>query len=180
MTNRSQEPRRSCFLDQTQATLQADSTAIAQDHGNMQGAGVAGRWTQRFLDLAKTVASWSKDPSTQVGAVAVGSSKQILETGFNGLPRGVQDLPERMERPAKYIWTAHAEENLVAHAARKQLEGSTVYVTHLCCNACARMLINAGVAKVVVGGGLTSMPVEQFQAAVTMFNEAGVQLENSE
>lgn len=76
------------------------------------------KWTQRFLNLAQSVAEWSKDPSTQVGAVAVGTSKQILETDFNGLPRGVQDLPERMERPAKYIWTAHAEENLVAHAAR--------------------------------------------------------------
>ena len=135
------------------------------------------KWTQRFLDLAHAVAEWSKDPSTQVGAVAVGESKQILETGFNGLPRGVQDLPERMERPAKYIWAAHAVENLVAHAARKQLEGSTVYVTHLCCNACARMLNNAGVARVVVGAGQTSMSVEIFEAAVTMYEEAGVQLE---
>lgn len=137
------------------------------------------KWTERFLNLARNVAEWSKDPNTKVGAVAVGESKQILETGFNGLPRGVQDLPERMERPAKYIWTAHAEENLVAHAARKQLEGSTVYVTHLCCNACARMLINAGVAKVVVGDGKTAMPVEQFDAATTMFDEAGVELEFS-
>lgn len=137
------------------------------------------KWTERYLNLAKAISFWSKDPNTKVGAVAVGSSKQILETGFNGLPRGVQDLDERMERPAKYIWTAHAEENLVAHAARKQLEGSTVYVTHLCCNACARMLINAGVAKVVVGDGKTAMPVEQFDAATTMFDEAGVELEFS-
>lgn len=136
-------------------------------------------WHQRFLNLARAIAEWSKDPNTKVGAVAVADSKQILETGFNGLPRGVQDLPERMERPAKYIWTAHAEENLVAHAARKQLEGSTVYVTHLCCNACARMLINAGVAKVVVGDGMTSMPLEQFEAATTMFDEAGIELEFS-
>lgn len=135
------------------------------------------KWQERFLSLAQTVAQWSKDHTTKVGAVAVAHSKQILETGFNGLPRGVHDLPERMERPAKYIWTAHAEENLVAHAARKVLEGSTVYVTHLCCNACARMLINAGVAKVVVGSGQTSMPLEQFEAALAMFEEAGVELE---
>jgi dCMP deaminase len=135
------------------------------------------KWQERFLSLAQTVAQWSKEPATKVGAVAVASSKQILETGFNGLPRGVHDLPERMERPAKYIWTAHAEENLVAHAARKVLEGSTVYVTHLCCNVCARMLINAGVAKVVIGAGQTSMPLEQFEAALIMFEEAGVELE---
>lgn len=137
------------------------------------------KWQERFLSLAQTVAQWSKDHTTKVGAVAVASSKQILETGFNGLPRGVHDLPERMERPAKYIWTAHAEENLVAHAARKVLEGSTVYVTHPCCNACARMLINAGVAKVVVGSGQTSMPLEQFEAALAMFEEAGVELEQT-
>lgn len=137
-------------------------------------------WKIRFLNLARAISEWSKDPSTQVGAVAVADSKQVLETGFNGLPRGVQDLPERMERPAKYIWTAHAEENLVAHAARKQLEGSTVYVTHLCCNACARMLINAGVKKVVFGSGQTSMPQENFDAAMAMFAEAGVQLEKEQ
>lgn len=179
MANRSQESSRSDFLEATQATLFPDSTAQREDHRNILETGIMSKWKQRFLDLAKSVAEWSKDPSTKVGAVAVGESKQILETGFNGPPRGVQDLPERMERPAKYIWTAHAEENLVAHAARKQLEGSTVYVTHLCCNACARMLINAGVARVVVGDGLTSMPMEQFEAAVTMFREAGVQLEES-
>lgn len=134
------------------------------------------KWTTRFLDLAKHIATWSKD-TTQVGAVAVSSSKQVLETGFNGLPRGVQDLPERMERPAKYLWTSHAEENLVSHAARAVLEGSTVYVTHLCCSRCARTLINAGVAKVVCGDGTTSMPAEEFEVATTMLREAGVELE---
>ena len=132
------------------------------------------KWKLRFLALAKHVATWSKDPSTKVGAVAVSHNKSVLETGYNGLPRGVNDLPERMERPAKYIWTAHAEENLVAHAARERLGGSIVYVTHMCCAACTRMLINAGVSEVVVGNGKTSMPEEQFTAAYTMFAEAGV------
>ena len=133
-------------------------------------------WHSRFIALAATIAQWSKDPLTKVGAVAVGSARQLLESGYNGPPRGVRDLAERMERPAKYLWTAHAEENLVAHAARRQLEGSTVYVTHLCCSACARMLINAGVAKVVVGDGQTSMPQEQFDVASVMFEEAGVEV----
>lgn len=134
------------------------------------------KWHKRFLDLAKHIATWSKD-STQVGAVAVSSSRQVLETGFNGLPRGVVDAPERTQRPEKYLWTSHAEENLVSHAARSVLEGSTVYVTHLCCSRCARTLINAGVSKVICGDGTTSMPDEEFQVAVTMFNEAGVDLE---
>jgi len=108
--------------------------------------------------------------------VAVDPNRRILETGYNGIPRGVKDLPERMERPAKYLWTSHAEENLVAHAARDRLLGSTVHVTHLCCARCARSLINAGVAHVVCGDGTTSMPKEEFEAARTMFEEAGVTL----
>ena len=136
------------------------------------------KWTDRFLALAKHVATWSKD-STQVGAVAVDESKRIIETGYNGVPRGVQDDPARLQRPAKYLWVAHAEENLVSHAARQTLEGTTVYVTHLCCSKCARMLVNAGVSKVVCGDGSTSMPKAEFDVAIQMFKEAGVILEET-
>jgi len=121
------------------------------------------------------VAEWSKD-TTKVGAVARTDAKAILETGYNGPPRGVHDHAERFIRPAKYLWIAHAEENLVAHAARKVLEGSTVTVTHMCCNACTRMLINAGVKRVEVGPGVWSAPEDQINAATTMFKEAGVEL----
>lgn len=135
-------------------------------------------WIERFMKIARDVAEWSKDPSTKVGAVVIDDSKYrtILSTGYNGLPRGVRDLPERMERPDKYMWTAHAEENLITNLARERMEGSTVFVTHLCCCNCARMLVNAGVKTVVCGDGKTSMPPEQFEVAMTMFNEAGVEL----
>ena len=133
-------------------------------------------WNDYHMGFAKHAALKSKD-STQVGAVAIGPDKQVVETGFNGPPRGVQDLPERRERPAKYLYAAHAEANLVATAARARLLGTTVYVTHMCCSACARSLIQAGVSKVVVGDGTTSMPAEEFEAAKQMFTEAGVCLE---
>lgn len=136
------------------------------------------KWHQRFLDLAAHVAGWSKDPSTKVGAVAVDpTSRAVLSTGYNGLPRGVDDQPCRMQRPGKYLWTAHAEENLVAHAARQTLHGATVYVTHLCCANCTRMLINAGVSKIVCGPGLTNMDYENFAVARQMLKEADVELE---
>lgn len=134
-------------------------------------------WDEYHMGFAEHAATKSKDPATQVGAVAIGEIKQIVETGFNGFPRGVADLPERMERPQKYLYTSHAEENLVATAARARLAGTTVYVTHLCCARCARMLIQAGVARVVSGHGKTSMPQEEFEAAVLMFSEANVALE---
>lgn len=133
-------------------------------------------WSQRFMDVARMVAQWSKDPNTKVGAVAVDANRRILETGYNGFPRHVEDRCERMERPQKYLWTAHAEENLVAHAARDRLEGATVYITHMCCATCTRMLINAGVKRVIIGPGTTSMPMEQFDVARTMLMEAGVEV----
>jgi dCMP deaminase len=134
-------------------------------------------WHNRFLTLARSISSWSKDPRTKVGAVAVDQARRIVETGYNGLPRGVRDIAERMLPPRKYRWTAHAEENLVAHAARDRLKGTTVYVTHLCCAGCARMLINAGVARVVVSDGKTSMDPAEFEVSTTMFAEAGVEVE---
>lgn len=133
-------------------------------------------WTEYFMEIAAVVARKSKDPNTQVGCVLVGPDNETLATGYNGLPPGVSDLPERMERPAKYLWTAHAEENAVARAARvgARLKGATAYVTHAPCARCARSLIAAGVAEVVIGDGTTAMPEEEFQVAGTMFREAGI------
>jgi dCMP deaminase len=85
-------------------------------------------WEDYFMDLACKIAERSKDPSTKVGCVVVTEDKVIAATGYNGIPRGVEDKHERMERPAKYLWTAHAEENAVAHAARvgARLKGGSV------------------------------------------------------
>ena len=135
------------------------------------------KWIDRFLELAELIATWSKDPSTKVGAIAVSSAKQVLCEGYNGFPRGVHDLPERMERPAKYLWTLHAEANLVAHAARHgiSLYQSSVFVTHYPCAQCAALLINAGVSSVYIDvRGKTNMPGEHFVTAALMFQEAGI------
>ena len=69
-------------------------------------------WDRRFLGLAAHIATWSKDPSTKVGAVIVRPNKTIVSVGFNGLPRGVDDLDSRYnERALKYAMTVHAEAN---------------------------------------------------------------------
>lgn len=138
------------------------------------------KWTSRFLELAATIAQWSKDPSTKVGAIAIDDDcRRIMETGYNGIPRGVMDISARMERPDKYKFMCHAEANLVAHAARPILSGSTVIVTHYPCCDCAKLLINAGVKRIVCGSGQTNMKPEMFEAARTMFAEAGVEVEEA-
>jgi dCMP deaminase len=133
-------------------------------------------WTDYFLAMAHLVASKSKDTSTKVGCVVITEDKVVAATGYNGLPRGVEDKAERMERPAKYLWTSHAEENAVAQAARvgMKLKGGTAYVTHMPCSRCARTLIQAGIETMVVDRGTTSMPQEEFDVAMQMFKEAGV------
>lgn len=104
------------------------------------------KWDTRFIDLAKLVASWSKDPSTQVGAVIVDKDKRIVSTGFNGFPQGVDD--EVTDRDIKLLRTIHAEENALLFA-RRDVTGMTVYVTRPPCARCAAKLIQSGVSRVV-------------------------------
>ena len=76
-------------------------------------------WDDFFFDMCQVVSAKSKDPSTKVGAVIVNSGNSIISTGFNGFPIGIDDHVEsRYERPEKYLWTCHAEENAIAFAAR--------------------------------------------------------------
>lgn len=136
-------------------------------------------WSDYFIQMAGLVASRSEDLSTHVGCVIVGPDNEVRASGYNGMPRGVKALPERLERPAKYAWTAHAEVSAIGNAARSgvSLNGCTAYITHLACSGCTRLLIQAGIKKVVYGPGKTSMPAEEFEAARQMFTEAGVALE---
>ena len=132
-------------------------------------------WDTLYMSIATITARKSKD-STQVGAVLVSSENAILGAAFNGPPAGVADLPERFERPTKYLYASHAEANLIAFAARNGVStrGCTVYVTHYPCATCARLLIQAGIWTVVYGEGLTHMDSEEFEAASIMFDEARV------
>ena len=136
-------------------------------------------WKTYFYSFAHLASQKSKD-ETQVGAVLIGPEGEIRLTGFNGPPRGVLDMPERRQRPAKYLFASHAEQNIIAFAARAGIrtEGCTIYVTHKVCSACAKSLIQGGITRIVYGPGQTSMPKEEFEAAVQMFKEAGVKYES--
>jgi dCMP deaminase len=132
--------------------------------------------SNHHYETAANMAQWSKDLSTKVGAVLTNVHGQVIGVSCNELPPRVRDLPERRERPAKYLFTGHAEEKLICMAAQGGTPtlGGTIYTTHYPCASCARMIIQAGITRVVVGPGQTSMPPEQFDAARAMFREAGV------
>ena len=89
------------------------------------------KWDVRFLRLALEVSTWSKDRSTQVGAVIVGEDRSPGPYGYNGFPRIIDDeKEERHIRPTKYDWTEHAERNAIYNAARMGVALTDTY-THL-------------------------------------------------
>ena len=107
------------------------------------------KWHLRFLRLAREVASWSKDPSTQVGCVIVDQSRRVVSLGFNGLPAGMQDTAERLlNRDLKLALTIHAEENALLFAGRP-VHGCVAFVTRHPCAHCAAKLIQSGIGAVI-------------------------------
>lgn len=142
------------------------------------------KWDSRFLRLATHISEWSKDPSTQVGCVVVGPDREIRSTGFNGLPRGIEDNDERLnDREVKYPLICHAEENAIMHAARigMSLKGCTAYVTWPPCTRCARSLIQAGISSVVYPED-TAIPerwMADFNLSLNMLKEAGINVETA-
>tara|TARA_B100000965_G_scaffold376118_1_gene369115 strand:- start:17 stop:454 length:438 start_codon:yes stop_codon:yes gene_type:complete len=137
------------------------------------------KWDIRFIELARHISGWSKDPSTKVGCVVVGEDREIRSTGFNGFPRGIDDDPERLaDREKKYPLICHAEENAIMHAARigVSLKDSTAYVTWPPCSRCARSLIQAGIREVVYSSNeeIPERWLEDFEISTSMLAEANV------
>lgn len=108
------------------------------------------KWDLRYMRVATNeVATWSKDPDKKVGCVIVSPDTRSVTMGFNGLPVGVADTPERLgDKETKNRLVAHAELNAILNA-RRDLSGWTLYVTSPPCTGCAIAIIQAGIARVV-------------------------------
>ena len=134
------------------------------------------KWHQRFFELAKHVGSWSKDPSTQVGACLVNENKQVISLGFNGIPRGVDDSEYRYaDREIKYKFVSHAERNALDNAF-VDTKGATLYSTLFPCNECAKGIIQKGITHVVTLQPDMSRVHNNIDISLKMFEEAGVKL----
>lgn len=141
------------------------------------------KWDQRFMEMCKLIATWSKDPSSQIGAVAVNDNRRILATGYNGFPKGIADTEERLNnREEKYPLIVHAETNALMNAlyAGVSLKDATMYVHGLpVCPECAKLIIQAGVKRVVINDIVNA--TEKWRdlwitSTSLMFKEAGVQV----
>jgi dCMP deaminase len=141
-------------------------------------------WDEYFINIAEQVKLKSKDNNTKIGVVLVGKNNEIVSTGYNSFPRGINDdVVERQEKPEKYFWFEHAERNCIYNAARIGVStlGTTMYMTcGISCADCARAIISAGVEKIVLRSGKGAMSPkwqESSERSNQMFKEAGIIVE---
>ena len=128
------------------------------------------------------MASWSKDPSTKIGAIAVGSKGQVLSQGYNGFPRRIEDnISHYEDRETKYKYVVHAEMNVIYNATYNgvSLDGATLYVTGLpVCSDCAKGVIQVGIKRVVMKEQEIPLKwIESWKVTTGMFDQAMIDWE---
>ena len=142
------------------------------------------KWDRRFLEMARLVSSWSScyQENRHVGAVIV-KDKRIMTTGYNGAPAGVEScqskeecLRRKLNIPSgtkhELCFAVHAEQNAIAQAAKLgiSLDGATLYCTHQPCVICCKIIINAGIKRVVYEHGYPD------DFSLQLFKEANIEI----
>ncbi|MGI6173424.1 MAG: deoxycytidylate deaminase [Christensenellales bacterium] len=143
------------------------------------------KWDKRFMEMAFVISTWAScyQDTRKIGAVIV-KNKRIMTTGYNGAPAGIRTCVERGEclrrklgipsgERQELCYAVHAEQNAIIQAARLgvSIEGATLYCTHQPCVMCAKMIINAGIARVVYKEGYPDA------FSLEILKESGVLLE---
>jgi len=139
-------------------------------------------WDEYFMQMAELAATRSTCLRRHVGAVIV-QDRHMVATGYNGAPRGIMHcgerggcLREKLNVPSgerhELCMGLHAEQNAIIQAATlgQSVEGATIYVTHQPCVICAKMIIKAGIRRIVVKEGYPD------QLAVDILAEAGLKI----
>lgn len=137
------------------------------------------------MELTRLVGSWSScfQPGRHVGAIIV-RDKRVMTTGYNGAPSGIKNCVERGEclrrklnipsgTKQEICYAVHAEQNAIIQAAKYgiNITGATLYCTHQPCVICAKMIINAGIKRVVYDEGYPD------EFSMRLFREAGTVIE---
>ena len=134
------------------------------------------KWDHRFLDMAKLVSKWSKDPSTQVGAVIVDPDRRVVSLGYNGFPVGVSDDFRLDNRKTKYKMVVHAESNALLFSSTNVSNCAIYTYPFMPCARCAGMIIQSGINKVVSYKTNTIRWAQEFETSRDMFAESEVAL----
>lgn len=133
-------------------------------------------WDDTWLAVARAVAQRSLCVRRKVGAVIVTAQNRPVSTGYNGPPAGLGLVtpcsglcPRANNKTADYdnCVAIHAEANALLFAARSQYEGGTIYVTHICCYGCAKLIANSGLSRVVIEFENTERDFSKAQALLT-------------
>lgn len=109
------------------------------------------KWDAYYLKEAQLISTLSKD-DIKVGACIVSKSNSIISKGYNGLPRYVEDKPQRYKGVDRGSWIIHAEANAITSAARAgiSLNYATLYITHTICPNCCGIAIQSGIDTIVI------------------------------
>lgn len=135
------------------------------------------KWDFRFLELAKFISEWSKDPSTKVGAVITDHENRVVSIGYNGFPKNIADDNRLQNRETKYKMIVHGEMNAILFA-NKSLEFCTLYTyPFMPCPRCASMIIQTGIQRVVSYNNMPERWKEEFELSQYLFKEAGILLD---
>lgn len=139
-------------------------------------------WDEYFMGMAKLTSQRSTCLRRKVGAVIV-KDKHIIATGYNGAPRGLSHcaelggcLREELNVPSgqrhELCRAIHAEQNAIIQAATlgQSIEGASIYITHQPCSICSKMIINAGIDRIVVDEGYPD------ELATNLLEEAGIKV----
>lgn len=130
-------------------------------------------WNEYFMTVAKVVAMRSQDPVTKVGCVIVDPNNQIIATGYNGMPKHLNFTWNKNDGlDNKNLFVVHSEVNAILYAV-KPVEDCTAYVTLFPCNECAKVLIQAGIKKIVYLDDKYHDKLST-QASRALFEQAGV------
>lgn len=132
------------------------------------------KWDKRFMDMAYTIAAWSKDPRTNVGAVLVSPDRRAIIPGYNGFPSGIDDSEDRLtDRGTKNTLMLHAEHNAILNATHVVIDpGWTLYCTKAPCTACALVIIQSRIGRVISPWMPLSDPWfdDQWEASILLLN----------
>lgn len=135
------------------------------------------KWDKNFLELAKTVSTFSKDPSTKVGAVIADDDNRVVSIGYNGFPKGIKDDHRLENRDLKYDMIVHAEANALLFA-NAPVKGCTIYTwPFMPCSRCASLIIQAGIRRVVSVENKEDRWVNSFLLSHDMLTEARIEIE---